>query len=322
MCGYRYFPIRLTLYGWVYLITTGESFDSDKNEVHTYIIHFIAGNSLAEAKIVSHGQSNSGRADYLALKNHFEGVGVNALEITKAEHIINSLFYSGEKKPHMWWSEFEKELTRAFAIYQRVENRQVHSNSMKLRILMSKVQVDFLEQTKAALNIEMSKSPMTLTYEDALSTFCNAVNLKHPPVILLPNNRSRRINETSQGRGNPGGGRMSRGRGRGAGRSRSLGGRGRGRNNGRNGQHNNNKTYFINGHTKSAGTWITTTREGKCIECHPRASYPGEIWQMIPREDKEKIHNIRKGNFDESMSNNFQQYGQGGVSTSKYSNPS
>ena len=119
---------------------TGEAYTNDNLEVHTYITYFISGNSTAEAKLISHGRQNDGRADWIALKEHFEGVGVNSMEITKAEHTINFLFYSGEKKPHMWWGEFEKELSRAFAIYQRTEGRVVHSNEMKLRILMGKVQ--------------------------------------------------------------------------------------------------------------------------------------------------------------------------------------
>ena len=274
---------------------TGEAYDADNAEVHTYLIHFVSGHSVAEAKIIAHGHNNNGRQDYLALRNHFEGIGINALEITKAENIINTLFYSGEKKPHMWWGEFEKELSRAFAIYQRVENREVHSNHMKLRILMSKIQADFLEQTKAALVVEMSKTPMVLRYSDALATIRNAVNFKYPPNMSSNPSRVRRINETSQGgRGNPGGGRMPRGRGRyGRGGRGSSSGRGRGR--GRGGS-SNSDIYYINGNARSQNTWMTVSQTGKTIECHPRASYPGEIWAMIPKADKDKIHNIRKGN--------------------------
>ena len=60
----------------------------------------------------------------------------------------------------MWWSKFEKELSRAFAIYQHVKGREVHSNKMKLRILMNKVKADFLKQSKAAHNIEMSSTKL------------------------------------------------------------------------------------------------------------------------------------------------------------------
>ena len=43
----------------------------------------------------------------------------------------------------MWWEEFEKQLTKAFAIYDKKENRQVHSDEMKLRILCKKINADF-----------------------------------------------------------------------------------------------------------------------------------------------------------------------------------
>ena len=51
----------------------GESYNTDNAEVHTYLIHFMAG---AEAKIIAHGASNNGCADIMALKDHFEGVGI------------------------------------------------------------------------------------------------------------------------------------------------------------------------------------------------------------------------------------------------------
>ena len=39
---------------------------------------------------------------------------------------------------------------------------------------------------------------------------------------------------------------------------------------------------------------MTVTQTGKAIECHPTASYPGDVWYMIPREDKEKLSKMRK----------------------------
>ena len=51
----------------------GQYFDTDNIEVHTYIVHFISGSSVAEAKITAHDQVNNGRADFIALRNHFEG---------------------------------------------------------------------------------------------------------------------------------------------------------------------------------------------------------------------------------------------------------
>ena len=272
----------------------GESFVTDNREVHTYIMHFIAGNAVAEAKIVAHGHDEDGRRDYLALKEHYEGVGVNALEITKAEHTINNLYYVGEKPPHMWWSEFEKELSRAFAIYQRVENREVHSNSMKLRILMSKIRADFLQTAKAALNIELSRVPMNLTYEDALATFRNAVNLKHPPRGDVINQRVRRVNEVSGGHGRGGQGRFGRGnKGYHRGGARAYGrGQFNSRGSGRGGQGPRKKTR--------PDSWWAVCDSGRVVECHPRFSYPNHIWFDIPAADKEKITSLRA----QSRSNN------------------
>ena len=75
-------------------------------------------NNTAEAKILPHAGSNDGRLDFVALKEHYEGVGIHSLDLVKADKVLDSLFYSGEKKPHMWWEEFEKQLTKAFANLQ------------------------------------------------------------------------------------------------------------------------------------------------------------------------------------------------------------
>ena len=79
---------------------------TDAAEVHTYIINFTSGNPVAEAKTVHNFQKNDRRLYSIALKNYYEGVVIHAVEIVKAEKILQDLFYSGEKKPHMWWEEF------------------------------------------------------------------------------------------------------------------------------------------------------------------------------------------------------------------------
>ena len=82
----------------------------------------------------------------------------------------------------MWWAEFEKRLTRAFNAYVKHEGRVVNSDSMKkIRMLVDKIKADFLVPTKAQLEIELSRTPMTVTYDQALSLFWNMVNQKHPP---------------------------------------------------------------------------------------------------------------------------------------------
>lgn len=124
------------------------------------------------------------------LKDHYEGIRVNALDVTRADCLLETLFYSGEKKPNMWWTLFKKLLNEAFTIYNQKEGHEVHSEHMKLRILCKKVTADFLSTAKATVQLQLAKDPITITYDEALASFCNQVNLKYPPELLSQSNRS------------------------------------------------------------------------------------------------------------------------------------
>ena len=167
-----------------------------------YITKFISGNHIAEVKVMSITTPNDGRLAYKASKDHYEGVGVHARDIVKADKILQSLHYSGEKKPHMWWDEFEKQLTFAFTTYDRFEGRQVHSKEIKLRSLCRKVNADFLQVSKSTIEIELTRIPLMMTYNQALSIFRNVVNSKYPPDVGSSNTRVRRINAQSSDRNN------------------------------------------------------------------------------------------------------------------------
>ena len=80
----------------------GEVFAADAAEVHRYIVNLIAGNATAENKILPYLAEKNGRKGHLALKQHYEGVGAHAKALVEAENDIQSLFYTGEKRPHMW----------------------------------------------------------------------------------------------------------------------------------------------------------------------------------------------------------------------------
>ena len=194
----------------------GPAFHADMAEVHTYITKYIAGNATAEAKIQVHAGDNNGRLDFAALRDHYEGVGINSVDILKADTALESLFYSGEKKPHMWWDLFERQLTSAFTIYNKKEQRNVHSDEMKLRILVKKVNADFLQSVKAGIQIELTRVPLVMSYERALAAFRNEVNRKFNAETPVKIRRS--IREANTG-----------GRGRFNGRGRGRGGRGSGR---------------------------------------------------------------------------------------------
>ena len=57
---------------------------------------------------------------------------------------------------------------------------QVYSNKMKLRIFIKKMNADFLGSSKTGINIEFTRSTITMTYKQALQTFRNVVNVKFP----------------------------------------------------------------------------------------------------------------------------------------------
>ena len=159
----------------------GNAYAIDTVQVHTFLLNFVTGNNTAEAKIQGLSLPNDGREAFKRLVEHYTGVGIHAINIREADEVLKTLFYGGEKPPYMWWSEFEKRLTRAFNAYVKREGRIVHSDSMKIRMLVDKIKADFLTPTKAQLEIELSRVPMTITYEQSLSLFRNMVNQKHPP---------------------------------------------------------------------------------------------------------------------------------------------
>ena len=118
----------------------------------------------------------NGRFDFTSLKEHYEGVDIHARNVTEADKTIDRLFYNGERKPHMWWEEFEKRLTTAFVVFDKKEKREVYSDEMKLRILCKKVTADFLQNTRTFVDIGLSKIPVSITYTQVLSNFCNEVD--------------------------------------------------------------------------------------------------------------------------------------------------
>ena len=116
--------------------------------------------------------------------DHFEGIGIHSFDIVRADRILKSLDYLGEKKPHMWWTQFEIELKFAFTTYQKKEGQIVHSEEMKLRILLGKVKADFLNGVKSTINVSLTAVPMIMTYSQAIATFRQTVHAKYPPDLL------------------------------------------------------------------------------------------------------------------------------------------
>ena len=79
----------------------GDSYAIDTVQVHTFLLNFVSGNDTAEAKIQGLQRPNDGREAFKRLIEHYEGVGIHAIDIREADEVIKTLFYAGEKPPHM-----------------------------------------------------------------------------------------------------------------------------------------------------------------------------------------------------------------------------
>jgi hypothetical protein len=249
----------------------GDSYAIDTVQVHTFLVKFVLGNDTAEAKIQGLPRPNDGRDAFKRLVEHYEGIGIHAIDIREADEVIKSLFYAGKKPPHMWWSEFEKRLTRAFNAYVKREGRIVHSDSMKIWMLIDKIKADFLTSTKAQLETELSRTPMSVTYDQALALFRKMLNQKHPPQMNATHNRTRRnINKVTSGRGKSG--RGGHGRGGRGGRHGGRGGRGT--------------------RTRTDSRMITLT-DGTQIEYHASFNFPRHIYLKMKQDDRDTLKRER-----------------------------
>ena len=237
----------------------GSVYNTDAAEVHTYIVKFIEGNVTAEAKIRSHSNQGNGRDDFMALKDHYKGVGFHAIAVTRAEDTISSMYYSREKF-QMNWEKFERELNLAWATIDKKEGRVVYSDERKMRILFTKVKsADFLKTMCTTLETQILNPGHALTYDQCMTAFRNEVRKKFPAEATTTT-RGRRVQQLGRGRG--------RGRGRG------------GRNFG-NKRKNHQKERMVKG------------KSGKWHAIHPSYKLAKEVWNDLFDAKINKINNER-----------------------------
>ena len=65
---------------------------TDTADVHTYIVKLTSGNAAVETKMVAHETEKNGRIDFMLLKDHYEGVGMHAVNVVQAEKVLNFCF--------------------------------------------------------------------------------------------------------------------------------------------------------------------------------------------------------------------------------------
>jgi hypothetical protein len=149
---------------------------------------------------------------------------------------------------------------------------------MKIRMLVDKIKADFLIPTRAQLEIELSRTPMTVTYDQALSLFRYMVNQKHPPQMGAAQNRTRRnVNEVVTA-------------GRGGGRNTSRGGHGRG-GRGARGFGRGGRGGVRRSRTDSR---IITLTDGTQIEYHPSFNFPRHVFMKMRQEDRDTLRRERQ----------------------------
>ena len=124
----------------------------------------------------------------------------------------------------------------------------------------------------------MTRTPTTLTYDQALANFRNEVNRKFPP-YFGGSNRARRISQTDQGRGR---GRNGRG---GCGNQNSQGGR-YGRQGGRGGRVGNPIKQ------RQDSSYITLT-DGTPLEYHTYLHFADDIYRKFKDTDKAMLQQQR-----------------------------
>ena len=248
----------------------GEVYETDAAEVHTYLVKFIEGNVTAEAKIRSHSHQGDGRHDFMALKDHYEGVGFHAIAVTKAEETISTMYYSGEKF-HMNWEKFERDLNLAWSTMDKKEGRVVYSDERKMRILFTKVKsADFLKTMCTTLESQILNPAHGITYDQCMTAFRNEVRKKFPPEATTTS-RGRRVQQAQRGRG--------RGRGRGGNR-------------------------FSTKRKSHPDERMVKGKSGKWLAVHASYKLPKEVWLDLPDAEVTRINNERaaykrsKGNND------------------------
>ncbi|CAJ1937394.1 unnamed protein product [Cylindrotheca closterium] len=149
----------------------------------------------AEATLQAINIAGNGREAFKALRTHYDGKGILASNIVEAEHTIKELCYVGEK-PKMNWSMFEQMLKKACAACDKHEGREVHSDAMKLHSLESKVTAPFLQLNKTAIDTEIGRRPMLMTFTTALQIYGTAVRETFPQGTSNATDRGRYLSET------------------------------------------------------------------------------------------------------------------------------
>jgi len=172
--------------------------------------------------VSSFGRHQNGRAAYHALKTHYFGDSFTTRAVTKADAIIENLYWDGRAKNYPVEKFFEQ-LNKAYTDLD--ENIEPITEAKKLRRLLQSIRDPCLD---AAKNSIMLSEAHKENLEASMSHLVQSLDMIKTTTVSTPNIST---TQTHGGRGQGRGGRGGRGRSRGNARGRRFGrgGRGRGR---------------------------------------------------------------------------------------------
>lgn len=254
----------------------GPAFNEDNNMVATIVKSLMVSNLTANAKIQSIVDQNNGRLMYTTLSDHYVGTGLFANDITRANTIIETIFYTGEKPPHMWWDKFKADLEWAYNKVQTkaAQGRIVYTEEDKLRKLPDRIKADFLAPQMANINAQLCMTPCPITHEMALLQLQQVVHRKHPPND--PRSSTGKTTRRNIREANTGGGK---------GNNKKRGGQNqKHKKSGPKSNYIGNKTYDNRGQVPSTrnGSQPEKLNNGRWIEYHPSVQYGETILNNFP----------------------------------------
>jgi len=245
----------------------GDSYNMDNDQVSIHLLSLIVGNTELESIIQALDAPRDGRLMNIAIKEHHRGVGMYRKDVVKAENIINSSFYSGEKVPHMWWNKFERDFSWAFSVIDKQERRTVYSEEQKLRLVLPRIKASFLESQLSAMKVLLNQIPIGITYFDAMRMIRTEVHQKFPQYS----------NQGCGGRGN---------------QNQQQGNIGR-------------YTYHRRDQvpTTRQGSSAEKLTNEKWVEYHPGATYSYTVYNLFPSELKDRLTRQRQEHCQNNNSN-------------------
>ena len=137
---------------------SGVVFQADSRKVHQLLKSFLQ-TETAEQWIKPLARKQSGRAEMIALRNHYSGEGNTSRRIATAERIRDTLHYKNERA--LQFSAFLDKLQKMFNIFEE-ENEEI-SEQAKVRMLLKKVEHPQLQDAVNALRVRAYMQDITFT---------------------------------------------------------------------------------------------------------------------------------------------------------------